>query len=418
MQQSPAMSSLDLVFRAMPHAATPTPRLAPRAHTGAARVVWTRRAVIWSVLVTAGLNALLPDLMAMTGRRGTEFLLVAVVPLFAAAVACGWRAWSMPVLRPVALIAVMLAASLALGEHLNEGVVKVFVTVSGLAWSALLLGDRANLATAARWGAIACVLLGGLSVAGVAQVPRPTHLLALAVLFARLLLAEDDPRPRARTLDVFVDVALLGLIFLSTFRAATLAALLGVVSAARASATARWVLLVAALGAGPLFLAAPAAEPTYSASVARDDWGARYGNIGEDRLSGRADIWENVWNDIADGPAWLLTGRGAGEVDFYVARVNPELPSRMIGDERGLHTHNTFLELLIATGVFSLIPMAWLLLLAARRARWQGVQLGVTAGTLVVSLSNVPLMDWTGGTLLMAVWVWALARPEERDVAA
>lgn len=406
------MSSRGMAFRTLPFGFDSAPAVrSPQ--TSVARP-WVRRAVLLSVWVTAGLNALLPDLMASTGRRGTEFIAIALAPLFLAAASMGWRAWSAPVLRPTALIAGMLAASLAVGEHASDGAVKVFVTLSGLAWGALLLGDRENVRRVARWGAAACVTLGGLSLAGVRGVPQPSHLLALAVLYARLLLAEDDPRARARPLDVLTDVALLALIFLSTFRAATLAAVGALALAARAQATARWVLLAGALAAVPAFLAAPTPEPSYSAAVARDDWAARYGGMSEDRLSGRADIWTNVWNDLSDGPAWLLTGRGAGDVDLYVARVSPELPSRRVGDERALHTHNTFLELLIATGVLSLIPMAWLLAMAAARARWRGAQVGVTLGTLIVSASNVPLMDWTGGTLLMAVWLWSLARPEER----
>lgn len=381
-----------------------------------ARPWWVRAAVIWSVLVTAVLNTFLPDLMAATGRRGTEFLLVAVIPLYAAAFAMGRRAWFGPLQRPVLLIVALLTASLAAGEHTTDGIVKVFVTVSTLAWTALLLGDRENLRVAARWGTAACLLVGGISLAGVSSLPRPSHLLALAALFARLLLAETDTRPRARTADVLIDLGLLGVVFLSTFRAATLAAALALAFAAREQKTARWTLVIAAFCALPLFMLTPAQEPSYSAAVARDDWRSRYGGIGDDRLSGRADIWANVWDDIADGPAWLLTGRGAGDVDIYVARVNPGFAARLIGDERGLHTHNTFLELLIATGVSSLVPMAWLLGLAASRARRRGAQVGVTAGVLVVSLSNVPLMDWTGGTLMMAVWAWAIARPEELDL--
>ncbi len=374
---------------------------------------WARVAVALSVLAAGLLNPVLAELMALTGRRGTEFIAVALVPLFAVSLRRGARAWLRDELRPLLLITAMLALSLLVGDFLTDGAVKVFVTLSGVAWAVVVL-DEPHAAGAHR--ALGHVALparpGGLSLASRGALAPPSHLLALAVLYARLLREEERPRADPRATDVLADIGLVAMVFLSTFRAATLAAAVALLAASRTSRRARWVLgLCAALAVPALALGGGASqEPSYANVVARDDWQARYTGFGDDRLSGRADIWENVWHDIADGPAWLLTGRGTGDVDFYVARVNPTYNAQRRGDERAVHTHNTVLELVLGAGVGTLIPLLWLVGFAAHRSRRRAVLAGCTAGVVVVSLSNVPMMDWTGGTILGAVWLWGLAR--------
>lgn len=373
---------------------------------------WVQVAVALSAIAAGLLNPVLPEIMAVTGRRGTEFVAVAVVPLFAVSLRRGVGAWLRAELRPLLLITAMLALSLLVGDFLTDGAVKVFVTLSGVAWAVVVLDEPHAIGLIARWGTWLC--LGGLaaSLASRGAIAPPSHLLALAVLYAHLLREEDLPPTTLRAADVLSDVGLVAMIFLSTFRAATLAALAALLGAAWTSRRARWVLgLCAALALPALALGGGASqEPSYANVVARDDWQARYTGVGDDRLSGRADIWENVWRDVADGPAWLLTGRGTGDVDFYVARVNPTYNAQRRGDERAVHTHNTVLELVLGAGVATLIPLGWLVALAVLRARRRWVLAGCSVGLAVVSLSNVPMMDWTGGTMLGAVWLWGLAR--------
>lgn len=373
---------------------------------------WARVAVALSVLAAGLLNPVLPELMALTGRRGTEFVAVALIPLFAVSLRRGAGAWLRDELRPLLVITAMLALSLLVGDFLTDGAVKVFVTLSGVAWAVVVLDEPHALGRIARWGTWLC--LGGMTVslASRGALAPPSHLLALAVLYARLLREEELPPPTPRAAEVLGDVGLVAMVFLSTFRAATLAAGVALLAASWTSRRARWVLgLCAALAIPALALGGAASqEPSYANVVARDDWQARYAGLGDDRLSGRADIWENVWRDIADGPAWLLTGRGTGDVDFYVARVNPTYHAQRRGDERAVHTHNTVLELVLGAGVGTLIPLLWLVAFAAHRSRRRAVLAGCTAGVVVVSLSNVPMMDWTGGTILGAVWLWGLAQ--------
>lgn len=372
---------------------------------------WARLSVAVSVLVTGLLNFALPDLMALTGRRGTEFIALALTPLFAVSLRRGVWSWLRPELLPLVITTAMLALSLFIGDFFTEGAVKVLVTLSGVAWAVVVLDEQQTLALVARWGTWLCAT--GLVVSlSFSDAPRPSHLLALAVLYARLLRERDAPERALRPADVGGDLVLLAAVFLSTFRAATIAAALALLAAAWSSRRARWVLglgtLLAALVAG--LNMSSSREPSYANVVARDDWQARYAGVGDDRLSGRADIWENVWRDIADGPAWLLTGRGAGEVDMYVARVNPNYHAARRGGERAVHTHNTALELLLGAGVATLIPMLWIVALAVRRSRRDVLLVGCGAGLFVVSMSNVPMMDWTGGTLLNAVWLYGIAR--------
>jgi hypothetical protein len=400
------VTARELVF-----AEVPAPVASVAAAVGPPR--WVRAAVALSVLTAGLLNLALPDLMTLSGRRGTEFIAVALIPLFAVSLRRGVGAWLRDDLRPLLGITAMLALSLLVGEFLTDGVVKVFVTLSGVAWAVVVLDEPHALGLIARWGTWLCLVGLALSLASRGALSPPSHLLALAVLYARLLRDEDAPAPTPRALDVLGDLALVAMVFLSTFRAATLAAALALLAASSVSRRARWVLgLCAALAIPALALAGDASqEPSYANVVARDDWQARYTGLGDDRLSGRADIWENVWRDVADGPAWLLTGRGTGDVDFYVARVNPTYNAQRRGDERAVHTHNTVLELVLGAGVGTLIPLLWLVALAARRSRRSWVLAGCSAGVMVVSLSNVPMMDWTGGTILGAVWLWGLARP-------
>lgn len=398
-----------LAFRSLPVREISPVESAPVARAPAR---WPAIALFVSLVAAAALNPLLPALMSASGRPGTEFIALALVPLFGLAARSG--AWGRAVLRPMLLMTVILAASLMVGSHTKDGAVKVFVTLSGVMWAAVALGDGRPLERIARWGAGVCVIFGAASIALGDELPRPSHLLALAVLAARMILEEArSPRP-PRPTEVLVDVALVGLIFLSTFRAATLAAGIVLAAAAFRLARARWALLVCALCALPVLVAPSIREPTYSSAVARDDWQGRYGSLGEDRLSGRADIWENVWRDVRDGPSWLLTGHGAGDVDLYVARVNPMYHAHLRDDERAVHTHNTALEMFLSAGVLGLLPVVWIVALAVSRARRVGVQLGCSLGVLVVSMSNVPTMDWTGGTLLIAVWLYALDAAEER----
>lgn len=184
-------------------------------------------ALFASLVAVAALNPLLPAIMASTGRAGTEFIVLALAPLFALAAAGGVGAWTRPVMRPMVAVALILALSLTVSEHLKDGAVKLFVTVSGLAWAGVLVGERARLARVAGWGAPLTLALWAASAATRDALPRPSHTLALAVLYARLILDEEDRPRRLQPSAVLVDVGLVGVIFLSTFRAATLARSLG-----------------------------------------------------------------------------------------------------------------------------------------------------------------------------------------------
>ena len=107
----------------------------------------------------------LPDLMALSGRRGTEFIAVALIPLFAVSLRRGVGAWLRDDLRPLLGITAMLALSLLVGEFLTDGVVKVFVTLSGVAWAVVVLDEPHALGLIARWGTWLCLVGLALSLA-------------------------------------------------------------------------------------------------------------------------------------------------------------------------------------------------------------------------------------------------------------
>lgn len=93
---------------------------------------------------------------------------------------------------------------------------------------------------------------------------------------------------------------------------------------------------------------------------------ARATNVGDDRASGRMDIWIVSWQTFS-GRAW--SGIGAGNLkpeSVHLLETTPgvELVKSHLLLSAGIEVHNLYLEALVERGVFGLAILLWMLIQA------------------------------------------------------
>lgn len=376
---------------------------------------WVRIATSYGVLLAAALNANLPGLMTATGAPGAVIQGLAYLPLFSAAVAAGRSPFERGPLRALAMLVALMGLSVAWTNHPLDGAVRLSAIATTLAWAALFARWPSLLGDALHAGLVCCVIGELASLAGVSFIPAPNSSFALFILFvAAVRWGRPEPGTHVvlRAARSLAMLGLLALTFLSSFRAPTIAAGLVLLALAPRTREARLTLVAAAV-LGALFFAQHERDraPSYSRRVEREDLVARYESISEDRLSGRTDIWEGVFDAMREGPAWLAVGCGVGDVDYIVAAANPMILSYNIRGDRVLSTHNLALEVLVANGVPGLLLLLWLVGELAVRLGRRALDLGMFAGAIVLSASNVTLLDVGGGTACVALLCVRLSGP-------
>lgn len=388
----------------------------PSAGDDAAPPTWLRALTVYSMLLAAVLQVNLPELMRLTGAPGSALTAIAYLPLYATAARLGLAPFRQGPQRALAALIVALIPSMLWTEHPLDGATKFAAMGTAVAWAAVLTTWPALLVDVLRAGLAYCVVGTAAAAAGVPFVPQPNHSFALFVLFAAVIRwrgVSPSDHLALRLGRSLVLVALVGLVFLSTFRAATIGALLVVTCFALSSREARIALVLAAIAGGIFFsIASPKRAPSYTTAVARDDLVGRYESISDDRLSGRGDIWEGIYEEATTGPSWLFIGGGLGDVDFIVAAANPRILSFNMRGERVLSAHNQALEVLVAAGIPGILALLWLLLALAVRLGRHSLDVGLLACMIVMSGSNVPLLDTGGGTLCVALICMHLGRQQ------
>lgn len=378
--------------------------------------VGLRVLAVYGVLLTAGLQGNLPPLMRATGAPGSVLMVLAYLPLYVAAARAGAAPFRAGPLRGLALLVAALAPSLLWSDHPLDGAIKFAAIGTAVAWAALLSSWPGLVADVVRAGLVCCAASAVGTATGLSFLPAGNSSFSLAVLFAagiRWRATAPTDRLAARAGRSFALVALVGLVFLSTFRAPTFGALLVLGFLALRSREARVALAVAAV-AGAVFFSVegPKRAPSYTATVERSDLVGRYESISDDRLSGRGDIWEGILADAATSPRWLFIGGGPGDVDFIVAAANPGVMSFNQRGDRVLSPHNLFLEVLIGAGIPGALALLWWLGSLAARLGSHPLDAGLLACMVVMSGSNVPLLDIGGGALCVALLCSHLGRRE------
>ncbi len=367
----------------------------------------------YGTLITGVLQAKLPAMMEATGIPGAVIVGVAFLPIYWRAVLAGAAPFRDGPLRVLALLVVMLGLSPAWGDHPQDGLVKAAAAATALAWGALLWRWPALLRTVLMTG-LAYALVGqAAALAGVEEIPPANCSFLVVVMLAAATQWRSGSGRRllGRILRVLAFVALVALVFLSTFRAPTIGVLLVLAALAVRVREARWALVLLALLGGAFFsLKENTQGPSYARTVERDDLVGRYENISSDRLSGRTDIWEGITAHLVEHPGVLAIGGGLGDVDFIVADANPRLGAVNRRGERVLSTHNLALEILISNGIPGFVVLLWLVGSMARRAFGSLPDAGMFACVVVLSGSNVPLVDAAGGTLLVGLLCAQLGR--------
>jgi hypothetical protein len=406
------MTALAFAYRAPYHPVYPHP---PSAAVAAAPPVWLRVVAVYGVLLTAGLQGNLPALMRATGAPGSVLMVLAYLPLYVAAARVGGAPLRAGPLRGLAALIAALTPSLLWSDHPLDGAAKFAAIGTAVAWAALLSAWPGLVADVLPAGLACCAASAVGTAAGRSVLPTSSSF-SLAVLFAagiRWRATAPTDRLAARAGRSFALVALVGLVFLSTFRAPTFGALLVLGFLALRSREARVALAVAAV-AGALFFSVegPKRAPSYTATVERNDLVGRYESISEDRLSGRGDIWDGILVDAATSPRWLFIGAGLGDVDYVVAAANPGVMSFNQRGDRVLSPHNLFLEVLIGAGLPGALALLWWLCSLAARLGSHPLDVGLLACVVVMSGSNVPLLDVGGGALCVALLCAHLARRE------
>lgn len=381
---------------------------------------WQRFATAYGVVVTAALYPYLPDLMQVTGLKGGILTAGFLAPMLLTGALQARALLDRRVLPLVALV-VHLIASVTWSEHSLDGAIKSFSAATTLAWAAMFLSQPTLVGVALRWTFRYCALASALNVVGVTAVPMPSYLVALFGLFGLLhrnFERLDAPAAHVELASVAEGALYLGVVFFSTFRAPTLGALTGVLLTSGRLRESR-ALFVAAVVAGALFFTfAPRGEANYAGEIHRHDLVGRYTSAGDDRLSGRQDIWTGVIDDIKTTPAWLPFGNGIGDVDYYVAAVNRDISMTAARGEPALSPHNLFLEVFLALGLAGLVPLGWAVATVLRNATLDGPDGALAVGVLSVSLANVTLLDSAGGTLCIGLLFALVASAPRRRVRA
>jgi hypothetical protein len=362
---------------------------------------WLRVVTGYGVLLTVVLQANLPGLMRATGAPGAALAACAFLPLYVAAARVGFAPFRSGVPRAFALLVASLTPSLLWSEHALDGAIKLSAVGTTLAWISLFTAHPGLVHVALRVGLGCCVGATAARALGLGFVPAPSSLFILFVLLAAALRWRGQisgGRLVTRAARVAAMVFLVALVFASSFRAPTLGALLVLGAFAWRSREAAVALAIAAVAAAVFFsIEGPRRAPSYSPVVERSDLVGRYQSISDDRLSGRADIWQGIADEVRTSPAWLYTGAGLGDVDFIVAAANPHVMSFNIRGERVLSPHNLALEVLVAAGLPGTIALLWLLASLAARLGHHPLDAGMLLCLVVVSGSNVPIFDSSGG---------------------
>ncbi|MDO9021970.1 MAG: O-antigen ligase family protein [Deltaproteobacteria bacterium] len=391
------------------------PRSAP-AVAAATPSVGLRALTVYGVLLALGLQGNLPSLMRGTGAPGAVLMVLAHLPLYVAAARLGVAPFRDGPVRALAALVAALVPSLLWSEHPLDGAIKLAAIGTAIAWAALLSAWPGLVADVVRAGLAGCAASAVGAAAGLGFLPVPSSSFSLSVLFAAGIhwrATASAERLAARAGRSFALVALIGLVFMSTFRAPTIGALLVLGFFALRSREARVALAIAAI-AGAVFFSVegPRRAPSYAATVERNDLVGRYESISDDRLSGRGDIWAGILADASTSPRWLFVGGGLGDVDFIVAAANPGVMSFNLRGERVLSPHNLFLEVLIGAGIPGALALLWWLGSLASRLGSHPLDAGLLACTVVMCGSNVPLLDIGGGALFVALLCAHLGRRE------
>ncbi len=359
---------------------------------------WVRVALVWSLAATFGMGTFAADFMQATGLQGTWWMVASVLPLYVVA-AHGWRrVETNEVFSLAALLCAALVGSSFLGEHTSHGLLRSVAVPGVFAWAVAFAAWPRMQLPLARWGVLFWCITLALNTADRTRFNTNNILAYLVMGLYASARARGDVTEREAA---WWSAALPLMVFLvvrSTFRAASLAAMGLLLAMSIWRREARFGLVLAALGAALYTSQAGEAEPTYSRMVDRSDYVGRFRTMHEDNLSGRMDIWEGVLSDVQDLPDWLWIGHGFGDVDIYVARVNPYIPALVVDGVRYLHSHNQLLDILVATGVPGVLLLVVLVVAVARRVQLRDASAAYAAGLALVGSANGMVAEGSGST--------------------
>ncbi len=376
---------------------------------------WARVAVLSSLALTFWAYGLVELLMERTGLPGTLLAFLTHLPLHAAAILGVTRVRMSPALSWMAALCAVLSASSLFGDFVWDGLLRCTAMPTALSWAVVFAAWPSELPRTFRWCLGLSALMLALEAANKELFPRPSFMLAFLTLGLYVhLRVTHQLSPRMVSWGMVLLPLILAVIIRSTFRAVSFAAM-GVLLWGFARMWEGRVALVLAVALGGAYVAtAPAAEPSYSRDIARDDYVNRFRTVDEDRFSGRGDIWEGLWSDIKTQPRWLLTGLGYGDIDVHVAAVNPQLHAVNRRGTRAIHTHNQMLDVLLATGLPGMILLVAVVVACARRSSWRDPTLVYGLGLALVGTANVLLTDASGSTAALGLylsWFGASRRP-------
>ncbi|MBL8602649.1 MAG: O-antigen ligase family protein [Myxococcales bacterium] len=344
----------------------------------------------------------LGPLMEATGLLGGWLTLLMFSPLYAAALGSLRRELWRGSGRWLLLLVGLLMARALTGAHLVDGINKGFSLATLVAWAAVLEARPSLMGLVAKVGATVTVaaFLGHLAAPATIEMPKGW----LALFAVMYFWHPSAPRlpGGGRLVRVGLAFFVLGIFVASTFRTPVFAMLAGLVLVALREREARFVLVLGGLVAFfAMALAPQTREVSYGREVNREDLMARYNEVGNDRMSGRVDFWENALTLMHERPATWVVGVGPSEVDYFMAEANPTVYSEARG-ERAVHTHNTLLELVLGLGLVGpLVFVGWVLSLVGR-FRWASAEMGLLVAILASSMADVVLVDLTGGTFCYA----------------
>lgn len=378
---------------------------------------WARAAVFASLALTFWTYGLVELLMERTGLPGTLLTFATHLPLHAAAALGITRVRMSPALAWMAALCAALSASSFLGEYVWDGLLRCTAMPTALSWAVVFAAWPSELPRTFRWCLGLSALMLMLEALNKELFPRPSFMLAFLTLGLYVhLRVTGRLSPKMVSWGMVLLPLILAVIIRSTFRAASFAAM-GVLLWGFTRMWEGRVALVLAVALGGAYVAtAPAAEPSYSRDVARDDYVNRFRTVDEDRFSGRGDIWEGLWADVKTQPRWLLTGLGYGDIDVHVAEVNPQLHAVNRRGTRAIHTHNQVLDVLLATGLPGTLLLLAVVAACARRSSLRDPTLAYGLGLALVGTANVLLTDASGSTAALGLylsWFGATRRPTE-----
>lgn len=377
--------------------------------------VWYRGLAVYGVLSTGLLQRSTADLMALTGLPGNVIIGLAMLPLVVGALRGSLAALRSRTVLPTLALLGSLALSIAWSDERLDALLKVYAASTSLVWLLLFLAYPALVRTVGEWSLRYVLLSAALAVShGFNFFDWQANSFAMVAAFAPLVLDDEGRGDALQWRRVGGIAACLAMLVLSTFRTATIGAVIGLALLAPRRASVRAALLASLLACAALLaVSGGRSDPSYAAAPDRTDLVGRYASLQEDHGSHRTDIWGGVLGDASTGPAWLLYGHGAGDVDYYVAEVGPRFLAIEFRGRPALHSHNMYVEFFCAMGVPGAMITLWWALSLALRARWTRASGGLVAATMFLGVGNVPFYDVTGGsTMLLGLLFYAV----ERDV--